>query len=123
MNARQQNLFDTAVKGHQGGIWQLRLPVIVSAIASTIDIPDTGNWNDDFAWTLDEVERQARKSGVRALEVISDHQEKTGANDYKMIDQIIAHYDRSDKRMMELFEMFESIRKHEATVAPPTTQS
>ena len=92
MNDRQKDLFDRAIEGHRGLHWQLRLRQGVDSIAEDIVIPETDNWQDDFERTLDEVDRIVRTLNVSALEIVSDHQEKSGDNDSRMIDEIIAHF-------------------------------
>lgn len=83
-------------------------------------MPETENWNNDFAATLDLVDKAVRKMNVSALEVVSDHQEKTGDDDHKMIDEIIKFYDRNDNIMGELFYRLEDSRERRAAGDPPS---
>lgn len=95
MTEREQRIFDDVIEGLKEYDWKLEVGSVVESLRTDFpgQIADTGNAQSDYERARDWVESRLKHISVSSLEVIVDHQNRTGDDDHAIVDRIIRYYD------------------------------
>lgn len=104
MNEREAQIFDDVISGLKDYHWPLQIGTVVDSLRTDFRVDDTGNAQADYERARDWVEARLNHIGVSALEVIQEHQKRTGEDDHAIVDRLIRFHDNYNSPS-ELWEM------------------